>query len=228
MLHHTNVDRLWAYWQAIRPDAATLDRQYRGYSRWPTPGGSTIDRNTPLNPFFKGDFSWHTSDSVASLKTFKYSYEGLEYWKKSDSQMQKDATAIINKLYGPNRRSRRDPPSSSSSSSSSSANTGTHKRYFVHMSVERSELPTRPCVVQVSLAGQHAAKMYIVPHPDHGVVHSGYSLDKLVSKLGIRQSAGPSTLESLKEKLQVSIVKVSRKTLSLFLPPQCIIITCSC
>lgn len=214
MLHHTNVDRLWAYWQAIRPDAATLDRQYHGYSRWSTPGGSTIDRNTPLNPFFKGDFSWHTSDSVASIKTFKYSYEGLEYWKKSDSQMQKDATAIINKLYGPNRSSRRDTSSSSSASfSSSSAIAGTHKRYFVHMSVERSELPTRPCVVQISLAGQHAAKMYIVPHPDHGVVHSGYSLDKLVRKLGISQSAGSNTLQKLKEKLEVSIVKVSSNML---------------
>lgn len=72
--------------------------------------------------------------------------------------------------------------------------------------------------MQVSLAGQHAAKMYIVPHPDHGVVHSGYSLDKLVHKLGISQFNGSNTLEKLKEKLQVSIVKVSRMFQSECLP----------
>lgn len=102
MLHHANVDRLWAYWQALRPESTTFDYEYRGLPRFSSPGGSIISVNSPLQPFLQTDGTWHTSKSVDSIRTFGYTYEGLDYWKKSTDEMKRDTAQIINKLYGPN------------------------------------------------------------------------------------------------------------------------------
>ncbi|KAL3953431.1 hypothetical protein ACCO45_013374 [Purpureocillium lilacinum] len=52
MLHHSNMDRLWAYWQAVRPDEEIFQGSYSGLSRFGSPEGSTITAQSPLQPFF--------------------------------------------------------------------------------------------------------------------------------------------------------------------------------
>ncbi|KJZ70883.1 hypothetical protein HIM_09748 [Hirsutella minnesotensis 3608] len=52
MLHHTQVDRLWSYWQAIHPDMADFSGSYSGGARFTTPAGSTINQDSPLMPGF--------------------------------------------------------------------------------------------------------------------------------------------------------------------------------
>ncbi|OAA74566.1 tyrosinase precursor [Akanthomyces lecanii RCEF 1005] len=111
MLHHSNVDRLWAYWQAMHPEASTFNGAYQGLSRFNTFAGTMIGLDSPLQPFRQTNGDWHTSRSVNSITTFGYSYQGLEYWTKSETELQQSAIQMINSLYGPEQKQK---PSTSS------------------------------------------------------------------------------------------------------------------
>ncbi|KAJ2972402.1 hypothetical protein NQ176_g7180 [Zarea fungicola] len=101
MLHHSNVDRLWAYWQAMHPEASTFNGRYQCLSRFSTLGGTLTSLDSPLQPFKQANGDWHTSNSVNSIKSFGYSYSGLEYWTMSEAELQQSAVELINNLYGP-------------------------------------------------------------------------------------------------------------------------------
>lgn len=100
-LHHTNMDRLWAYWQAIHPEEATLSSSYRGRPRYRSPAGATITPDSPLDPFRGKDGKPYTPKSVASILDFGYSYEGLD-GNKSEDERKDEATRLINRLYSGN------------------------------------------------------------------------------------------------------------------------------
>ncbi|RDA94965.1 hypothetical protein CP533_0124, partial [Ophiocordyceps camponoti-saundersi (nom. inval.)] len=100
MLHHSNIDRLWSYWQAIHPKDVIFTESYQGGARFTTPRGSTISPNTPLAPFFGPNGKPHTSNTVLSIQDFGYSYEGLEYGSKSAEEIKRSAARMIRKLYG--------------------------------------------------------------------------------------------------------------------------------
>jgi len=84
-LHHANVDRLFALWQAIYPDEylPTISSD----------GGPT--ENTELYPFRKTENEYWTSKSARDTKAFGYTYPELV---KSSQQ---SVTAAVNTLYGP-------------------------------------------------------------------------------------------------------------------------------
>ncbi|RDA88914.1 hypothetical protein CP532_5474 [Ophiocordyceps camponoti-leonardi (nom. inval.)] len=107
-LHHSNMDRLWAYWQAIHPKDVIFTQPYQGGTRFTTPQGSTIGPDSPLAPFFGSGGKPHTSQTVLSIQQFGYSYEGLEYGSKSEDQIRKSANRIIKKLYGKGKASSDD------------------------------------------------------------------------------------------------------------------------
>lgn len=101
MLHHANVDRLWAYWQFMREgDQAIFSGSYRGASRWDTPQGTVISTDTPLSPFADWDGNSHTTNSVQSIRDFGYTYDSLSYWNTSSADLAAIAKNTINTLYG--------------------------------------------------------------------------------------------------------------------------------
>lgn len=199
---------MWAYWEALHANAKTLDRSYRGASRWSSPTGATINSDTQLSPFFKGDFSWHTVDSVTDIRTFGYAYEGLEYWNKTDDQMRQDSIAILNRLYGNNGRSARRDESSSSNETVTTQ--GAYKRYFAHISVDRAEVPIRPCNVQLELGGKFAGTLYVMPLPETGSANTAVSLDAAIKTLGLKVGKGVESIKELQKKLNVKLTKVSQ------------------
>lgn len=91
-LHHANVDRLLAIWQALHPDS------YVEPSNEPTGSaaiaqGARTDVHTPLKPFrsdTNGDF-W-TSDSAADVTRFGYSYPEIQ--GKSVAQVKEAVNAL--------------------------------------------------------------------------------------------------------------------------------------
>lgn len=96
-LHHCNIDRLFAMWQAIHPNAYGGSQVARG-STWTIAQGSRQDLNSPLRPFHRnaGGAFW-TSNDVRDTRTFRYTYPEFS---NSDGS----ANAIrgyINRLYGP-------------------------------------------------------------------------------------------------------------------------------
>lgn len=100
-LHHTNVDRLTAMYQASHPGVTLMSRR-----RSPTialGGPGPDDLNTPLFPFRHPDWAQWTSNDVAnaeSIFTYGYSYpevpQGL-----STQDLQAFTTERVNELYAP-------------------------------------------------------------------------------------------------------------------------------
>lgn len=165
MLHHTNVDRLWAYWQFIKPAEATLTRSYRGQARFSSRSNTVINANSPLQPFYAAAGRFHTPDSVKSIKNFGYTYEGLEYWRKSDAQLQKDATAYINNNYvvGSVRLRKR-------------AEEETLTRYFAQVQVDVEQLE-RPCSIELFANVTSVGNFIVMGQPSSGTFFGKFSLD---------------------------------------------------
>ncbi|KAF7188991.1 Tyrosinase [Pseudocercospora fuligena] len=123
-LHHCNVDRIFAMWQALNPNQYGAS-QVAPHSTWTIAQGSTQNAQSPLTPFKKADGSfWNTNDVRSTTSAFKYTYPEFS---NSDGS----ATAIrgyVNRLYGPSASatagsSKRDaePQSSSVTSALASA-----------------------------------------------------------------------------------------------------------
>ncbi|KJZ68902.1 hypothetical protein HIM_11709 [Hirsutella minnesotensis 3608] len=79
MLHHANVDRLYAFWQAANPTLSRITQRYRVQrSRYTTPEGAWEGPDTPLLPFYRTRNQSHTHNTVVSTFNLGYTYTGLE------------------------------------------------------------------------------------------------------------------------------------------------------
>lgn len=169
-----------------------MRRTYEGGPRWSTRRGSTISIDSSLSPFYTNDGSPHTSRSVASIRKFGYTYDQLEYWRKSDDEMKRDATRLINRLYS---------NSGNRVGLASKRDLVKKKRYFVKIQVKVDELP-RPCSVTVYIAGKLIGSLTVMDQPSSGVVNAQFSLDALL------QTASPSFIAGMLGFFRVDIVKV--------------------
>ncbi|TQV94505.1 tyrosinase precursor [Cordyceps javanica] len=115
MLHHANVDRLWAYWQAMHPDDSTIGSSYPSPGSFSVPKGTPIDIDSPLYPFRQISGDGHTPRTVNNIATFGYTYERLEYWHMSEEQLKHAAIQVINSLYGPDGTGKLPEPEQSAS-----------------------------------------------------------------------------------------------------------------
>ncbi|KAH7311503.1 tyrosinase [Stachybotrys elegans] len=194
MLHHTNVDRLWAYWQFIKPQQSSFTGSYSGGSRFSTPSRTSIGPQSPLKPFFAAPGKFHTSESVKSIKNFGYTYEGLEYWKKSDQQMQKDAIALINRLYAPKssgKRKRSDEPDT---------------RYFAQLKVDVEQLD-RPCSIDIYTNTTSVGSFIVLKQPATGFFNGEFTLDKVANPVEAKVGEADQVVDDILSSLRVEITK---------------------
>lgn len=198
MLHHTNIDRLWSYWQALRPGQASFSGSYVGGSRFTVPSGTTITPRSPLQPFYSGGRTTHTTESVRSIRSFGYSYAGLEYWNKSDAQMAQDTKRLVNRLYAPNAGAlrRRQQPAS-------------RKRYFARIRLDRAHVP-KPCQINLFVRGQLASSIVVAAQPPTGPMAAGVPLDRITQSAEMTALSSNATAELLQSDLTVQVVRVSR------------------
>ncbi|KAL0254953.1 hypothetical protein SLS55_009477 [Diplodia seriata] len=92
MLHHANIDRIFAMWQVLNPDSY-VEPWAQAYSTYMVKNGQVLDAESKLYPFHSntnGEF-W-TSAKVRDVKTFSYTYPEL-----ADEGAMK---TTINRLYG--------------------------------------------------------------------------------------------------------------------------------
>lgn len=197
MLHHTNVDRLWAYWEAMHPDQKSFVDGYPAKDRWATLRNTTITPQSPLLPFRRTETEFHTSESIQSIYDLGYSYLGLEYKDRQPEERREEVTRIINRLQpGMSELTTRRPPRPAA----------VRTRYFAHLAVELSEVE-RPCSIEVSMNGTYAGNLVLMAMPESGLVHGEVPLDAVHATLrGKSDSFMLDTLESL---LQIDIIKVS-------------------
>ncbi|CAG8720088.1 1794_t:CDS:2, partial [Scutellospora calospora] len=76
-LHHSNVDRLIAIWQACHPNAWIIGNNYTE-GTFTDEANKPIDENTELTPFRKSEDTYWTSKDVRDIKTLGYTYPELE------------------------------------------------------------------------------------------------------------------------------------------------------
>uniref|UniRef100_A0A8H7NEV0 tyrosinase n=1 Tax=Bionectria ochroleuca TaxID=29856 RepID=A0A8H7NEV0_BIOOC len=198
MLHHANVDRLWAYWQAISPDHGIFHEPYVGSSRFSTPNGTTITPDSPLEPFYKSDNDYHSTRSVSRIRDLGYCYFGLEHWEKSDAQMKHAAQGIINRLYGPNAT---DPEPLIQ------INKSTTTRFMAHVQLDVAGID-RPCTLEIYLGPRHAGSFVVMAQPEKGMVYGGIPLSKAIGESGMGWMAATSIVQWIQSSLEVSVVKV--------------------
>ncbi|KAB5551230.1 hypothetical protein GE09DRAFT_1223030 [Coniochaeta sp. 2T2.1] len=111
-LHHANVDRLFAMWQALFPSSWITPSKAISAS-YTTKAGDIQDSKTALTPFYeKEDGTFWDSDSVRDPKVLGYSYQevaGISLTGKDPSnhpngnnmrKVQSRVRKAINKLYG--------------------------------------------------------------------------------------------------------------------------------
>lgn len=197
MLHHTTVDRFWAYWQFIKPNEATLTRSYRGQARFSTRSNTVINANSPLQPFYASAGRFHTPDSVKSIKNFGYTYEGLEYWRKNDAQLQRDATAYINRNYvvGSVRLRKRD------------GEDDTLTRYFAQISVDVTQLE-RPCAIELFANTTSVGNFIVMQQPETGTFSGSFSLDAAADPKELKDEKTSTVIDDLLASLRIEIKKV--------------------
>ncbi|TGZ79980.1 Di-copper centre-containing protein [Ascodesmis nigricans] len=104
-LHHCNVDRIWALWQAIheREDANWNIREGAdGDVPW-AQRGTVITENTGLLPFRKNSTSLWTSKDIKYPAIFNATYPELTTWTPTADRrtVSREVTAIVRLLYGP-------------------------------------------------------------------------------------------------------------------------------
>lgn len=197
MLHHTNVDRLWAYWQFIKPNEATLTRSYRGQARFSSRSNTVINANSPLQPFYAAAGRFHTPDSVKSIKNFGYTYEGLEYWRKNDATLQRDATAYINRNYvvGSVRLRKR------------AEDEETLTRYFAQIQVDVEQLE-RPCSIELFANVTSVGNFIVMAQPASGTFFGKFSLDAAADPKETIGENTTSVVNDLLASLRIEIKKV--------------------
>ncbi|KAK6532025.1 hypothetical protein TWF694_003188 [Orbilia ellipsospora] len=104
-LHHTNIDRIFAIWQAIHsnstnPYISSSDNFVNNYGTYSIKAGTRENSQTPLSPFHKSNSAYYTSDDVKSTKTFGYVYPETVDWDKAAANFVPWVVAQVNNLYG--------------------------------------------------------------------------------------------------------------------------------
>ncbi|TVY16673.1 Polyphenol oxidase 1 [Lachnellula arida] len=99
-LHHANVDRQIAMWQAIYPDQF-LQPEAAASGTWTIYPNTQLDENTPLEPFASGDgTTMYTSATSRSTQKFGYSYPDIPSSQfPNPSDLSANVTARVNQLY---------------------------------------------------------------------------------------------------------------------------------
>jgi tyrosinase len=102
-LHHTNVDRLFAIWQAINPNSYLTTSQTNQAGTFTIAPNTVENVNTPLTPFHSdAGTSLYTSTTVRSTRSFGYTVPEVRDWSLSPDQISANTRAAVKQLYDPN------------------------------------------------------------------------------------------------------------------------------
>lgn len=135
------------------------------------------------------------------IRNFGYSYQGLEYWEKSDDEMRQEATRLINQLYGPD-----DAESIRLEKHGGYATTS----YFANIQIDVTELE-RPCVIELYVGGEKPGGFVVMEQPKSGILHGGFPLDETLEASGMSTMPADQAINSIQSSLGISIVKVRQR-----------------
>ena len=221
MLHHANLDRLIAVWQAIYPDSTMFAITDFVGALYGTAAGY-VSADTPLKPFYNQDGSFHTSESVRNISTFGYTYPELQSSSVGSTHVSPGDLASlvrmeVNSLYSDEptsyRKSRRFR---SKRSSNSRRRPAARKTWSVAVSVDKADLPL-PATVACYLGERLVGKMALLAIPATGATHSMIPLDAALSAAGLGLASEGAVAQYLNQTLRFEIQRVSSSLLLLLL-----------
>lgn len=224
MLHHANVDRLIALWQAIYYNSSIFDiTDYEG-ALYGTAAGN-VSANTPLKPFSAANGTFHTSNSVRDVATFGYGYPELQpkgpdgqpmdvtpdelsaYVKFRVNSLYTDNSSAYGSSKIPRFRSPRAP-------GIHRGGMVTSKTWSVALQVDKGQV-VLPATVYCYLGDSLVGKMALLAIPATGVTHSTIPLDKALVGAGLDVVDEDAVRTFLVQKLRFEVLKV--RALSIFL-----------
>ncbi|KAF3274294.1 hypothetical protein TWF970_008044 [Orbilia oligospora] len=99
-LHHTNVDRLFAIWQAVNPKSYVTPQQ-NGGGTYGVPSNQIDDGNSPLEPWLTRAGWRFNSNTVRYTETFGYGYEEVPRhdYTNSPTGLRRFAMEAVHRLY---------------------------------------------------------------------------------------------------------------------------------
>jgi tyrosinase len=92
LLHHVNIDRIFAMWQVLYPNS-WIEPTRAVYASHTTSAGQVVNANTALTPFYFNETTFWTSDMVRNHQVFHYTY--AEVASKDPREVRRQ----INKQY---------------------------------------------------------------------------------------------------------------------------------
>ncbi len=100
-LHHANVDRILALWQALNPDQ-WMDPTKNAYGSYYEPYGTIDSGSSALAPFHSDSgTSMFTSDDVRSISRFTYTYPEISDTSMDSITLTNHVRQQVNRLYNP-------------------------------------------------------------------------------------------------------------------------------
>lgn len=203
MLHHCNVDRLVAMWQVIHHEEAMFTGSAKSTGQYATVTNSTVTADSPLKPFFDESLNFHTSNSVANITIFGYTYPEMPDWGMPPEARAGHVKAQVNSLYsgrasgiGQARIARKTGLPQSS------------HYYTAEIAVDRTEMPL-PAILRLVVGGTVVGRMSLLAMPREGMVFASLPLqDILIGNRSMRYLSPASVVLYLQQELATEIIAV--------------------
>ena len=141
-LHHTNLDRLEALWQAIYPRSYVVP-QINRVGNYITDPGTVETNETALYPFRKSGNTFHTSQDVREISSLGYTYPEIRDVGLDPTELSAEVRAIVRALYERNavsRLERRATPYNLTASQEETA-FATYEAWFLNVRANRQMIP---------------------------------------------------------------------------------------
>ncbi|KAK1672974.1 hypothetical protein BDP55DRAFT_770548 [Colletotrichum godetiae] len=203
-LHHANVDRLIAFWQALHFENATMHFSYASSQMFATPSGTTVTPQYPLWPFVGTGGGPLTSVSVTHVRDWGYTYAPMRFWDQTPGDIKMAVSRTVNSLYGPLEQK-------SSSMRTRRRKMAPRREYVAKVEVERSELEL-PCQVQLFLKGSMAGSFTLLDMPRQGKSYDEIPLNRGMKSAGLRDLSVSGVLGGIEDGLEVVISKLDGTT----------------
>ncbi|GAB1315478.1 hypothetical protein MFIFM68171_05688 [Madurella fahalii] len=197
-LHHTNVDRHFAMWQAIYHTGAMFNHSAAGFYAFGIADGP-VTADTPLKPFVDGSGAFWTSNRVSSTRELGYTYPGVNDWALSPPDLAQQVTAQVNQLYG--------PPATMAIAAVAPAVAAQRKDYAAQIQVDRADpnLPL-PCTIELRIGDVEAGAYALLAMPTVGQGFANIPLQSALEEAGVPLNRPASEVVAmLKRELRVVV-----------------------
>lgn len=213
MLHHANVDRLIAMWQASHPSSQMFTGNYRTNSAmYGTAQGTSYSSSYPLKPFYRSSSTMWTSATAGSTRNFGYTYPEVQDWTMSATDLQRSVISQVNTLYGTSAtRSKRSIEGRADE---------TTTQYMAEISVDREDLEL-PCTINMYLDDSLAGTFTLLSMPKVGPSYGNIPLQEPLAQFKADATESPqnTVIRLLRNALRIEMVTADGTTKSILNVP---------